>query len=81
LKLRPEKLRLTSGPTLAPVKLTVCGLLGALSVMVRVPVSVPTIPAGGAKLTLIVQLAPPARVDGLRGQVLLWEKFALATML
>ena len=40
-----------------PVRLTVCGLLLALSVMVSVALRLPG-PAG-VKLTLIVQLAPP----------------------
>ena len=53
--------RLTTGPAAAvpvPVKLTVCGLPAALSVMVIVPVRVPV--AVGVNVTLIVQLAPTA---------------------
>jgi hypothetical protein len=30
---------------------------------------------------LIVQLRPAARLEGLKGQVLVWEKFALTAML
>ena len=45
-----------------PVKLTVCGLLGALSVMVRLAVCVP--PAEGVKVTLTVQFAPAAKLSG-----------------
>lgn len=41
-----------------PVKLMVCGLLLALSVMVTVPVRVPL--AVGLKVTLRVQLPPAA---------------------
>ena len=52
-----------------PVRLTVCGLLAAPSVMVRAPVLVP--PAVGVKVTVTVQLAPIAR---LAPQVLLSAK-------
>jgi len=45
--------------TPVPLSVTVCGLLAALSVSVRVPLTLPV--AVGAKLTLIVQLAPPAK--------------------
>jgi hypothetical protein len=48
--------RLTAGATPVPVRLTVCGLPLALSVMVRVPLRTPV--AVGVKVTLIVQLAP-----------------------
>jgi hypothetical protein len=41
-----------------PLKLTVCGLLLALSVMVSVPVTVPAV--AEVNVTLIVQLAPAA---------------------
>ena len=41
-----------------PVRLAVCGLFLALSVMVRVPFRVPV--AVGLKATLIVHLAPGA---------------------
>ena len=50
-----------------PVRLTVWGLLPALSVMVRVPVRVPV--TVGVKVTLMVQL-PPAATDV--PQVLFW---------
>jgi len=50
--------RLTAGAVPVPERLTVCGLLGALSVKeseaVRLPVAV------GVKVTLTVQLAPAA---------------------
>ncbi len=46
----------TAGPTPVPARLTVCGLLVALSVMVIVPLIVPG--AGGEKVTLIVQFEP-----------------------
>ena len=41
-----------------PLKVTVCGLPLALSVMVRVPVTVPA--AVGVNVTLIVQVPPAA---------------------
>lgn len=50
-----------------PERATVCGLVLALSVTVRVPVRLPR--AVGVKVTEIVQLAPPANVFGVRGQV------------
>jgi len=50
---------LTTGKAVPlPVRLTVCGLLLALSVMVRVPGREPV--AVGVKVTLIVQVAPAA---------------------
>ena len=52
-----------------PLKLTVCGLPLALSVMLSVSVLVPS--ALGVKVNEILQLAPAARVAGLIGQVLL----------
>jgi len=52
-----------------PLKLTVCGLPLALSVILSVSVLVPS--ALGVKVTEILQLAPAARVAGLIGQVLL----------
>ena len=45
-----------------PFNETVCGLPEALSVIVTAPLTVP--PACGVKVTLIVQLAPPAREAG-----------------
>jgi hypothetical protein len=50
-----------------PVKETVCGLLLALSVMVRVPGLLPVAP--GVNVTLMVQLAPAANDDP---HVLVW---------
>jgi len=44
-----------------PVRLTVCGLLLALSVMVTVPVRDPA--AVGVKVTVNVQLAPAATLE------------------
>ena len=64
------------GTAPVPVKLTVCGLPLALSVMVRVPVRVPA--AVGVKVTLMVQVALTAR---LVPQLLAWEKSPLAAML
>jgi|SRR5579872_5899881 len=45
-----------------PVRLTVCGLPGASSLMVRVPLRVPAIV--GVKVTLMEQLALAAIADG-----------------
>jgi hypothetical protein len=59
-----------------PPKETTCGLVGPLSVMVKVPVCVPA--CVGAKKTLIVQAAPAAR---LCGQVFVWEKSPVITIL
>jgi len=50
-----------------PFKDTVCGLLFALSLKLRVPDLLPV--ALGEKVTEAVQLAPDASVLGLRGQV------------
>src|SRR6267142_1433062 len=61
----PTKARLegdsetAAGVTPVPLRATDWGLLAALFVSVKVPLTAP--PAVGAKLTLIVQLAPPAR--------------------
>jgi len=46
--------------TPVPVSVTVCGLIGALSVIAMVPLRVPV--AVGVRVTLIVQLAPAARL-------------------
>jgi len=59
-----------------PPKETTCGLVGPLSVMVKVPVRVPS--TVGVNKTLIVQAAPAAR---LCGQVFVWEKSPVITML
>src|SRR5947208_2305740 len=48
-----------------PVRLTVCGLPPALSVMVKVPVRAPA--TVGVNVTLIMQFAPAASVVGLIG--------------
>jgi hypothetical protein len=51
--------RVTAGlPAPVPVKLTACGLVGALSVMLTEEVRVPV--AAGVKVTLIVHFAPAA---------------------
>ena len=63
------------GATPVPVRLAVCGLPPALSVTVRVPVLVP--PTEGVNVTLMVQLALAASVDGLMGQLLVWAKSPL----
>src|SRR5256885_15221409 len=60
----------------SPVRATVRGLPVALSVTVMDPVRLPE--AAGANVTVITQLAPVARVEP---QVLVCEKFVLATML
>lgn len=71
-KARLVGFKLTPGAVPVPLRATVCGLPLALSVTeilaVRAPVAV------GLKVTLIVQFAPPARVAGLMGQVLVWAK-------
>ena len=59
-----------------PIRLTSCGLPGALSVIDSVPVRVPI--CVGLKVTLIVQLAPAAKLEP---QVCVWWKSLLATML
>src|SRR5437870_3167729 len=69
-KVRLAGERLTAGAVAAvpvPVRLTVCGLSLASSVMVMAPVRVPV--AMGVKVTLIVQFNPAAKVAP---QVLLW---------
>jgi hypothetical protein len=60
----------------APVNVTTCGLLGALSVIVKAPERVPT--ALGVKVTLIVQEAPVPR---LWPQLVLSEKSPLGVIL
>jgi hypothetical protein len=50
------------GGAAVPVKLTVCGLLPALSVRVTVPLTVPTV-AGAVNVTLIVQVPAAARLE------------------
>lgn len=58
LKVKLVGARLTAGSPPVPVRLTVCGLAPALSVMVSAPVRVPV--AVGVKVTLIMQFAPAA---------------------
>jgi hypothetical protein len=59
-----------------PLREAVWGLPGASSVIERVPLKLPE--EEGVKDTLMVQLAPEARVEP---QVLVWAKLALAAML
>jgi hypothetical protein len=76
---RVGKLRLLADKETAvpvPLKLTLCGLLLALSVRVSEPVRLAA--AVGVKVTVMVQLAPAAR---LVPQVLVWAKSPLAVML
>src|SRR5438094_9449312 len=67
--------RLTPGVVPAPLKLAVCGLPAALSATLRVPLRAPA--AVGVNVTLMVQLVLAARVEGLKGQVLVWPKSPL----
>ena len=60
-----------------PLRETLCGLPGALSVTDNVPVRVP--PCVGLNATLIVQLAPAARLEP--QEVWVWRKSPLAVML
>lgn len=59
-KVRGEDGKLATGAVPVPVKGTICGLLGSLSVIVTFPVRIPT--AVGVNVTVIVQL-PPAPTD------------------
>lgn len=59
--------KLTSGPLPLPLKLTVCGLLPASSVSVRLPERAPS--AVGVNVTLMTQLEPPAATGVLVLQV------------
>jgi len=59
-----------------PLRETICGLPGALSLNEIVPLRLPE--ALGVKVTLIVQFAPDARVGP---QLLVCPKFALAAIL
>lgn len=70
--------RLTAGPDATPVPFNaiVCGLPGALSVIVIAPESVPRAP--GVNMTVIVQLAPAAR---LLPQLFDWAKLPFTAML
>lgn len=59
LKLKGERLATGAGDVLPlPVRLRMCGLPAALSVITSVPVRAPE--AVGVKVTLIVQSAPTA---------------------
>src|SRR6266571_268662 len=64
--------RLTPGAVPVPLKLAVCGLPAALSATLRVPLRAPV--AVGVNVTLMAQLALAARVEGLKGQLLVWAK-------
>jgi hypothetical protein len=61
------------GGAAVPLKLTVCGLLLALSAMERLPVTAP-VAAGAANVTLIVQAAPAPKLEP---HVLVWAKLAV----
>jgi hypothetical protein len=67
-------------PALAPVPVngTVCGLLDALSSMVRVPDTVPT--AVGLNVMEIVHVVAAANVLGDNGQFDVWPKFPKVEM-
>src|SRR5438132_9413887 len=63
------------GAVPVPLKLAVCGLPAALSDTLRVPLRAPV--AVGLNVTLMAQLALAARVEGLKGQLLVWAKSPL----
>jgi len=68
--------RLTPGPVVpVPLKLAVCGLPAALSLTPTLALLVPV--AVGLNVTLMAQLALAARVEGLKGQLLVWAKSPL----
>ncbi len=69
---RDVGVRLTDSAVPVPERLAVCGLFVALSVTVKVAVRVPEV--AGVKVTLMVQLAPAAR---LVPQLLLCAKLLL----
>jgi hypothetical protein len=77
-KVREVGERVTAAAVAVPDKLTVCGLLLALSVIVRVPVTGPGA-AGALNVTLIVQVPPAATLVVVH--VLVSEKLLLAAML
>jgi len=60
VKVLGDRLPTAAVPTPVPVRARDCGLSGALSVMVTVPVRFPAEP--GVKVTLIVQVPPTAKV-------------------
>lgn len=76
-KLRALVEKLGTGALACPVRATVWGLKGSLSLTVSVAVRIPAAPRGGLKVTLIVQFAPAAR---LLPQVLLCAKSPLVPM-
>lgn len=59
-----------------PERVTTCGEFVALSKTAILPVKLPEVV--GANVALIVQLAPPANVDGATGQVVDSPKLVLA---
>ena len=61
--------------TPVPLRLAVWGLPAALSATLSVPLRAPV--AVGVNVTLIVQLVLAARVEGLKGQLLVWAKSPL----
>ncbi len=67
VRLVADKLTIGAGAVPVPVKVTVCGLPVALSVMLTAALRVPV--ALGTKVTLMVQLAFAARVEGEMGQL------------
>jgi len=60
-KFRTPVEKLATGALACPVRATVWGLNGSLSLTVSVPAWIPEAPRGGLKVTLIVQFAPAAR--------------------
>ena len=70
LKLAGDTLTIGDNPAV-PVKFTTCGLLGAESVTVSWAVRVGGVTDDGVKVTLMVQLAPAAK---LLPQVFVWAK-------
>ena len=60
--------RLTAGAVPVPVRLTVCGLPAALSVTLTAALLAPVVV--GVNVTVRVQVPLTARVEGLRGQLL-----------
>lgn len=78
-KVSEEGAKLTTGAAVAvPVKGNVCGTLPpppALTLTVSVPLVVPLVV--GSKPTVIEQFPWLARVEGVKGQLLVWEKLAV----
>lgn len=73
---KPRLAGLNSTTVPVPVRLTVCGLPAALSVIDNVPIRVPL--CAGLKVTLMVQLVSAARLEP---QVFVWLKSPLASIL